>query len=185
MGLRTTPTGEVAVSLGSRRWPVLVSILALCVTAAATHAADVDLNVIRAKLKSGTGEAKGRIVATGDFVLASSPGGAFAGATSVEVRVTDAIGLDETFTVPCAPQTSTSLKCLSDDPRVKLTLRFGTPGPTAIAVRFKFRAVRLAIDAPFKEPVTLAVTEQPSGTTFEGSIVDCQQKNTVLKCREF
>jgi hypothetical protein len=185
MGFRTTPQEEVAAAPGSRRWPILVSVLALCATAVATQAADIDLNVIRAKLKSGTGEAKGRIVATGDFVLPSSPGGAFAGATSVDVRITDAIGLDETFAIPCAPLASTSLKCLSDDPRVKLTLRFGTPGPTAIAVRFKFRAVRLAIDAPFKEPVTVAVTEQPSGTTLEGSIVDCQQKNTVLKCREF
>jgi hypothetical protein len=150
-----------------------------------TRAADVDLNVVRAKLKSGTGAATGRIVAKGDFVLASSPGGAFSGTTSVDVRVTDAFGLDESFSIPCAPQASTSIKCFSDDPLVKLTLKFSSPGPTAVAVRFKLRAVRLAIDAPFKEPVTFSFTEQPTGTTLEGSIVDCQQKNTVLKCREF
>jgi len=146
---------------------------------------DIDLNIIKAKLKSGRGEARGRIVAKGDFVLPNSTSGAFTGTTSVEVRIVDTIGLDESFTVPCFPATSTRLKCLSESPRVKVALKFGPPGPTASAVRFKLRAVRLLIDAPFKEAVTVSITDTPSGTLLAGSIVDCQQKNTLLKCREF
>jgi len=161
-----------------------VLVMALTCCAATALAADIDLNVTKAKLKSGKGLPKGRLIAKGDFVLPNSPAGAFTGTTSVEVRVTDALTLDESFTVPCAPASPIRLKCLLDVPKAKFLLKYGLPGPTAVAVRFQMRAVRLSIDAPFKEPVTVTITEHPTGTVLEGSIMDCQQRNTVLKCRE-
>jgi len=163
-------------------------------------AADGPLEVVQAKLKFDKSQPgrrpNGRIVLKAEF-LTTPPADTFDPEPGLLVRVEDGLGLDQSFAwLPgeCLIRTNQagevrSIKCKSADNRYKAKISPHRQFPGIIRVRIILKQLtKDVVPGPFFGPVTVTVAAQPAvlttGVDRVGSIVDCQQVGSGMKCKE-
>jgi hypothetical protein len=102
------------------------------------------------------------------------------------MRVQDALETD-LFVGPVECSVSTSGKktsCDAFDPtRLKLRIKLlpGSPG----TYRFSAKFLKVAIDQPFKAPVSVTISQHANDIDRTGAIQDCAVFSKGIKCKEF
>jgi hypothetical protein len=146
--------------------------------------ADAELNTTKLTLKrdaSATNDSSS-IKGKGDF-FTSPPVDTLSAANGITLRVRDSLHTDFTYAFSAAQCTEGGGKilCISDDKKLKLTIRALKPTPQVF--KFVFTMKRIGLTGPFNWPVTVTMTN--GAVDRAGDIVDCRVTNTALVCREF
>ncbi len=138
------------------------------------------LRLLRAKQDTSAVVDNGRINVKGELVTA--PPGDVLALTSITVRVSDSLGLDQLVSAPCVSAGGTRFKCRTDVPRFTLTLKAMPQQPERF--RFAFKWSRLPLTGPFLEPLTVRFADDGGPTDRVGTIVECIKTNAKITCRE-
>ena len=157
------------------------------------------LNVFRARARGtknpGPIKPKGKVQLKGDFVVQLLPGevmlDAFNADFPILFRVRDGLALDETFTwqpSDCQLRTKNGalrqIKCRTADRRG--SVKFGTLGKNAAAIRYNMVFGKLNVSAPFSGPLTVTLSHGDGSIVNRvGVITDCEASLTGgLRCEE-
>jgi hypothetical protein len=100
------------------------------------------------------------------------------------VRVQDGEALDQSHAFVNCSGTGGRVKCKDTAGSTQFKADFRPLPSTPSVFRFKVSFLRLGIDGPFTGPVKVTLTHN-SAVVRVDSIVDCRQRNSGLKCREF
>jgi len=134
---------------------------------------------VRLRGERTTGSGDGKVAVKGDFTTSQS-GDAFSPAGGLAVRVADARAFDARFDWTAAECRARGRRvtCRSADGRRRLTVTSRSGG----VWRFAASIARVAMTAPFAEPVAVTLSHTPA-IDRRGTITGCAATQTALNCR--